>query len=907
MNRDRENFEALFAYAADLPPGDRGRYLDELSGSDPALAGELASLLDFDPSAGPRLRGIVDRVVADASLPALWSGQLFGSYRLVRTIGAGGMGTVFEAVREQDYHKRVALKVAASAIGTPAWVERFKQERQILSGLDHPNIARFLDGGASSDGLPYFAMELVEGEPITDFVIDRNCGLRERIELFRKVCAAVSFAHQSLVVHRDLKPGNILVTAGGEPKLLDFGLAKLQSPIDPCEGFTRTALPFLTPAYCSPEQVLGEKITTRVDVYLLGLILFELLTGSQAHQLTGSSPAELQQIVSEEHTPVPSARATQAGNLALAKSLRGDLDKIVLKAIQKDPARRYQSVDEFNLDLGRYLDGRPVLARSAGWSYRATKFLRRNWISAGVAAAAILAVIGGALAFARQARIAEERFDLARRLSNVLLFDIHDRVQAMPGAVDLREMISSTAVQYLDALSRQAGRNYPLRRELAAGYLRLSSAEWFKGGSVPSRASGDPLSALNRALALLEGMPASELALAAATEGDLRLKRGEVLQQSSRLDAAIADFERAAAVSQCSPQTPALCRNRISALGHLVMSYATRQDLQACRSRLVEMRRDMETYRSPGGELFYQQSALRAGMAESKVAAVQKKHADAARIMLDLLPAADLVGSQPHLEPQLLRLLSVYYRFLAWRLRQAGQSTPRARIQLIRKGLEFGQRYLELDPEDVIAQFAVVPIFSDMAEEYESVDQRQAAHFYEMAVQPLLKRPDQLANMDPRIELYDNGCSALRFFLRIHRQDEAVSLARRISGAMSPVMFLGLNLPRSQEVQAIQALWWTASEAVQEKSGSAESLWKQAVRAAQEGLQRTPQDPVMQASAALAFEGLAVWLHSSGSEEQSEPHLRAARALWSRLSEVYPTNSFIRNHALGAGFDHQHD
>ena len=905
MKGDREHLEALFAQAADLPLAQRARWLDELSCSDPALAGELASLLNYDRSAGRQLHGIMDRVVADASMLTLWSGQLFGSYRVVRTIAAGGMGTVFEAVREQDYHKRVALKVAASAIGTPAWVERFKQERQILSGLDHPNIARFLDGGASADGLPYFAMELVEGEPITDFVKDRNSGLRERIELFRKVCAAVSFAHQSLVVHRDLKPGNILVTAGGEPKLLDFGLAKLQSPIDPGEGFAQTALPLLTPAYCSPEQVLGEKITTRVDVYLLGLILFELLTGSQAHQLTGSSPAELQQIVSEEHTPVPSARAAQAGNTALARSLRGDLDRIVLKAIQKDPARRYQSVDEFNDDLGRYLDGRPVLARPARWTYRAGKFLRRNWIPVGVAAAAILAVIGGALAFAREARIAEDRFDLARRLSNVLLFDIHDRVQAMPGAVDLREMISSTAVKYLDALSRQAGRNYPLRRELAAGYLRLSSAQWFKGGSVPSKASGDPLSTLNRALALLEGMPASELALAAATEGNLRLKRGEVLEQSSRPDAAIADFERVAAVSACSPQRPDLCENRISALAHLVIEYATRQDLQACQSRLAELRRDMATYRLTGGELFYQQSALRMGMAESKVAAVQKKPAEAAKIIRDLLPAAELLGSQPRLEPHLLRLVAVYYRILAWRLRQAGESTPRERIQFIRKGLEFGQRYLQLDPEDVIAQFAVVPLFSDMAAEYESVDPREAARFYEMAVKPLLQRPDQLANLDPRIELYDNGRSALRFFLRTHRRDEAVRLARRISGVMSPVMFLGLNLPRSQEVQAIQALWWTASEAFHEKAGSAELLWGQAVRAAQEGLQRTPQDPVMQASAALAFEGWAEWLRSSGRQAESDPHLQAARALWARLSELYPANAFLRNHALGASIlDH---
>src|SRR5439155_13911750 len=423
-----------------LPPAERAQWLDDLSTSDPALARELASLLEFDASAGQHLRSIMDRVVADAARPQHWPGQ-FGAYRVLRTIGSGGMGTVFEAVREQDYHKRVALKVAASAIGTPAWVDRFQQERQILAGLDHPYIARFLDGGASAEGLPYFAMELVEGEPITDYVRNRKLGLRERIELFRKVCAAVSYAHQSLVVHRDLKPANILVTVEGEPKLLDFGLAKLQSPLEPNLGLTQTALPLLTPAYCSPEQVLGGKITTRVDVYLLGLVLFEVLTGSQAHQLGGSSPAELQHVISDGLPPVPSARSMHDGDSALARSLRGDLDTIVVKALQKDPAGRYQSVDELNDDLGRYLDGRPILARPAAWGYRAAKFLRRNWIPASAAAAVILALMGGALAFAWQARIAERRFGLARRLANVLLFDIHDKVQAMPGAIDLRETI----------------------------------------------------------------------------------------------------------------------------------------------------------------------------------------------------------------------------------------------------------------------------------------------------------------------------------------------------------------------------------------------------------------------------------------------------------------------------------
>jgi hypothetical protein len=223
----------------------------------------------------------------------------------------------------------------------------------------------------------------------------------------------------------------------------------------------------------------------------------------------------------------------------------------------------------------------------------------------------------------------------------------------------------------------------------------------------------------------------------------------------------------------------------------------------------------------------------------------------------------------------------------------------------LQKALEFGERYLQLDRADVIAQFAVVPILGEMAEDYESVDPREAARFHEMALEPLLRRPDQLANLDPRIELYDNGRSALRFFLRIHRPETAVRLARRISAVMSPAMFLGLNLPRSQEVQAIQALWWTASEAVEEKASSVEQLWGRAARAAQDGLQRTPQDPVMQASAAFAFEGWGNWLRSSGSQVESEPILTDARALWAHLSEAFPANVFLRSHAQGTSkFEH---
>lgn len=903
---DRERLEFLFEQAEGLPPDERAQWLDQLSASEPALAAELRSLLEFDSSAVQRLRGIMDRAVADAARGPLWPGQ-FGAYRVLRTIASGGMGTVFEAVREQDYHKRVALKVAASAIGTPAWIERFQQERQILAGLDHPHIARFLDGGASADGLPYFAMELVEGEPITDFVRNRNAGLRERVELFRKVCAAVSFAHQSLVVHRDLKPPNILVTADGEPKLLDFGLAKLQSPIEPNLALTQTALTLLTPSYCSPEQVQGGKITTRVDVYLLGLVLFEVLTGSQAHQLTGSSPAELHRVISESPPPVPSARAIENGDPSLARSLRGDLDTIVVKALQKDPAVRYQSVDELNDDLGRYLDGLPILARRAAWGYRAAKFLRRNWIPVGAAGAVILALIAGALAFAWQARIAERRFGLARRLANVLLFDIHDKVQAMPGAIDLQETISAKAVEYLDALSNETGRNYALRRELAAAYVRLNAAQWRKNGTAPRQGSDSILAMLNRAIALLEDMPSAELALAASTEAQLLNRRGRMLGQSGRLEAARADFERAEAVSPCRAADPVLCESRILALQNLIRLHEPAKDWPRCQALVADLWRTLDAYRASNDEIYYEWNALNAVYLESKMLHLQHRSAEAAEVLERGLRLAGTLESHLPLPPEALFELATFYGHFGRQLRGDGQRTPHERIAVVRKGLEFAQSLLRQDSDYIVAHFLLADLQNELAVEYELVDRQQAGRYFRLAVDTYLERPEAATSaLDWRVNLYANGQDAQRFFLQVHRPEEALEVARRISAVMSPAIFLKLDLPRTKEAQRIQALWWTASEATHEKADCAEGLWTRTVREAQQSLLRTPQDPVIQTSAAFAFDGWADWLNAHGRPADGEGYRQQSQALWSHLSTQFPDNSYLRNRVQGVR-DRRHD
>jgi len=896
---DREHLESLFEEAEHLPSAERALWLERLAATEPVLAGEIASLLEFDDPSALRVRGIVDRAVANAADEQHWPRQ-FGSYRVLRTIGSGGMGTVFEAVREQDYRKRVALKVAASAIGTPVWVERFQQERQILAGLDHPHIARFLDGGASADGLPYFAMELVEGEPITDFVRNRNLSLRERIELFRKVCTAVSYAHQSLVVHRDLKPANILVTAEGEPKLLDFGVAKLQSALDPNLGATQTAATLLTPAYCSPEQVLGGKITTRVDVYLLGLVLFEVLTGSQAHRLAGSSPAELQRSICEGPEPVPSERAK-------TRALRGDLDTIVRKAIQKDPERRYQSVDELNDDLGRYLAGQPVLARPAAWSYRTAKFLRRNWLPVLAAVAVIVAIISGALAFVWEARIAERRFGLARRLANVLLFDIHDQVQAMPGATDLRETISTRAVEYLDALSKEAGRNYALRRELAAAYVRLTSAHWRKYETARAGGRDSMLAMLDRALGLLTDMPASEEAAAVVTESQLLNRRGQLLAQSSRYEAARADLERVLTISRCTPASPELCESRIHALQYLARLCLAPNDWPRMRGLLGEIRLTLDSYREFGSVPYYEWNTLTAVFLESRMLVTQRLYTEARELMERTLPVAERLQKRRPLPAEALSELARLYQALARLLQRTGQETAERRIALFQKAAEFAQKRVDLDSADSAAYFELGDIQGEMALDYEHVDLKEAVRRLHQSVETFLARPEVAAStLEPRILLYSNGQDAIQFLLRVGRADDAVEIAGRISSVICPALFLKLELPRGDDAQRIQALWWTASEATHEKAASAPQLWMRAVHESQQALARNQQEAVVQASAAFAFEGWANWLATNGRESDAQPYRQQSQALWSRLSAAFPENMFLRSRAQGDHRDSHH-
>lgn len=409
--------QELFDAVVDLPPDERAALLEKQCRDDAALRQEVEALLAADAqttSFGEQPAFVIPEDLFPQESEERLAGRRFGVYQVIREIGRGGLGAVYLAARADDeYRKEVAIKLIRRGLDTDDILRRFRTERQILAQLDHPNIARLIDGGTTDDGLPYFVMEYVKGEPITASCELHSLKLTDRLKLFRKVCAAVTYAHQNLVVHRDLKPSNILVTAEGEPKLLDFGIAKLLSAEGELLTQTLPALRVMTPDYASPEQMHDEKLTTASDVYSLGVILYELLSGEKPYRLTSHRPGEAARVIAEEEPPRPSSKR---------KSLRGDLDRIVLMAMRKEPGRRYSSAAELSEDIRRYLEGHPITARPDAFFYRTRKFISRNKLGAAAAAALLLSLIGGIFATTwqarratAQARVAAEQRDLAQR------------------------------------------------------------------------------------------------------------------------------------------------------------------------------------------------------------------------------------------------------------------------------------------------------------------------------------------------------------------------------------------------------------------------------------------------------------------------------------------------------------
>ena len=511
---DWQKIKEVFDATVELSAAERRGILEICDGNSRC---EVEKLLRANDEANDFIiePAFIDAGFTEENAADFYIGKQIDDYQILKEIGHGGMGTVYLADKaDESFNKKVAIKLIKRGMDTSAVLKRFVMERKILAQLENPNIANLLDGGSTADGLPYLVMEYIEGVPVTKFCDLHQFSIEERLELFRKVCSAVSYAHQNLIVHRDIKPSNILVTEDGTPKLLDFGIAKLLHPdwsLDTADA-TATIFRAMTPEYASPEQLRGLPVTTTSDVYSLGVVLYELLTGERPYKIGSCAPEEIANLIMTEEPVKPSAVSNfkfqtsnsktknetnpnkkkltnkQTSNLKSKiqnlKSLRGDLDNIILKSLRKEPERRYQSVQEFSEDIRRHLVGLPVTATTDTTFYRVEKFVKRH--RAGVFAGSIVILTLLIATFVtswqtvvakREQAKAEQRFNQVRKLANTVLFEYNDGVAKLTGSTLLREKMVKDALEYLDNLAVESTGDAGLQSEIAAAYQKVGDVQ----------------------------------------------------------------------------------------------------------------------------------------------------------------------------------------------------------------------------------------------------------------------------------------------------------------------------------------------------------------------------------------------------------------------------------------------
>ncbi len=584
----------IFDGALERPAKDRAAYLRVVCARDDELRREVETLLashdeseDFLTTPAAHLSQIISRDEERDEYP---KGYRVGPYQFERRIGRGGMGTVWLATRhDHEYHKQVAIKMVKRGMDSHEILRRFRTERQVLANLEHPNIARLIDGGSTPDGLPYLVMEYVEGTPIDQYCEQRKCSISERLQLFRAVCSAVQFAHQNLVVHRDIKTGNIVVTAYGTPKLLDFGIAKLLSPNSSTLDLAQTR-PEMRPMSldsASPEQVRGDSITTASDVYSLGVLLYRLLTGKAPYGNDVRTQAALQhaicerepmrpsaQVLSDEKTAVPEAtqkmealdESRDKARKRLRKKLAGDLDNIILMALRKEPHRRYLSAEQFSEDIERYLNGQPVIARLDTPGYQLAKYVRRN--GEGVAAAIVIgaALISIAAVSQRTARDAVAEWIVE---DGTLEQTRHELVAAYLKGGDTSRAVDVARIAYTanrgDALAR---------RDFAVAATAL-------GDELVGRADRAGATALySEALTHYDAVAQMNTRDVSA-QRDVMLaaqKLGDLQAQDGNLSGALTSFRRALQIAQT-----------LAALEGEQISQATQEELAGANRRVTEI------------------------------------------------------------------------------------------------------------------------------------------------------------------------------------------------------------------------------------------------------------------------------------------------------------------------------
>jgi hypothetical protein len=709
--------EAIVTGALAAPDEQRAELIEAQCGADSALADEVRSLLEAC-EAEERMMASCRQEPSDGR-DARPDRKRVGSYEIDRLLGRGGMGAVYLAHRaDGHFEQKVAIKLIDMPLASDLFRERFRQERQILAGLQHPYIARLLDGGVTAEGDLYLVMEFVNGVPIDRFFEERHLSQAQRIELFLRVCEAVQFAHQNFVVHRDLKPDNILVAGDGTPRLLDFGTAKLLSPsLDQHDSqFTRLGCLSFTPQYASPEQVLGNPITTASDTYSLGVLLYLLLTEEPPYELKELTTGEMLRVICEETPRKPSHEADSG------KRLDGDLEAILLKALRKEPQERYLTAERLGDDLRAYLEGQPVAARRGTARYLAGKFFRRHRWSLAAAAVLVVTLLAGVAGVAWQAAVAnrerraadderrkaEARSADLRQLSNSLLTELDEAIQQIPGSTGAQKLLVTSVLKHLDSMAADAQGDRQTQLDLAKAYTQLADLQ----GNAYNQNLGDTsgaLASVNKAIALSKPFagPDSKDREAIHALANAQLSRSGILNETAPMQetvastkAAIANYERLTAFADLTPEDMLDIARGYHDLGD-ELGLTTEASLDDLPSALAAFRKARGLVRralSIDPNLMVARRSLIVG--QRKIVEVEMEF-DPAQALNDSLAALQDISALPRVDQESLRMQREHIEFLldeAYNLVELGRYAEANELQA--EAVRLDQRLVAADPQD---------------------------------------------------------------------------------------------------------------------------------------------------------------------------------------------------------------
>lgn len=722
----------VLAAVDDLPPAERESALDELCHGDAELRWEVDSLLAQEDR--------LDLLSEPVKLPP-WFGaepRQAGPYRIERLLGAGGMGAVYLATRADEvFEKRVAVKVI-QWVGGNRLDRRFRTERQILATLEHPVIARLLDGGTLEDGRPYLVMEYVEGLRVDEYVDQNQLEVADILQLFLKICAGVQYAHQNFVVHRDLKPGNILITADGEPRLLDFGIARLLTrAVDGAAEETRPFERLLTPASASPEQLAGGAVTTASDVYSLGLLLYRLLTGVSPYAGVRNFRTDPNAVVLHYDPPL----ASKAPGVApqRARQLGGDLEMILAKALEKEVPRRYQTVKELAAEIERYCDGRPIKARANSHIYVVRRFVRRNRLA--VTAAVLLTAslaggLAGTLVYARRAErekeLAIQRLDTVRNISESLLFEFNDSIRDLPGATPARALIVRRALEYLDQVAADDGADPAVQRDLAAAYVRIGNL--LSGERGPHIGGPD---AMNNAVKGYERALAIRRRLVEKHPDDAAL-RGELLEslfalsyargEQGRLNEAIELQKERLRVIEAAPQNGTFNLQyslgaTSTALSEMYRSLGDHEQALSFAQRALDQREAM-VKQYPGNARAERALGLSFDMVGYALAS-QQRYAESAQNFEQALARFSALAKPGSASSDMQRNVEIAEMNLCEMLARSGSAAQA--MPHCRHALEMAQTMRSADPENVQTREDLGSAFATMGFAAHQLGERKAA------------------------------------------------------------------------------------------------------------------------------------------------------------------------------------